>query len=54
MVRFKYQGFERGVFMNKKDRLSAFNKNNILDAAKQLFQEKGTDKTTMNVLIAID
>ena len=34
--------------MNKKERLSAFNRNNILTAAKKLFEEKGITQTTMD------
>jgi len=34
--------------MNKKERLLEFNRNNILDSAKQLFLEKGINQTTMD------
>ncbi|MDR2547455.1 MAG: TetR/AcrR family transcriptional regulator [Lachnospiraceae bacterium] len=34
--------------MSKKERLSAFNRSNILSAAKQLFFEKGIAQTTMD------
>lgn len=34
--------------MNKKERLSEFNRKNILDSAKQLFLEKGINQTTMD------
>jgi AcrR family transcriptional regulator len=34
--------------MNKKERLATFNRNNILNAAKHLFVEKGIDQTTMD------
>jgi AcrR family transcriptional regulator len=32
----------------KKEAVAAFNRNNIIDAAKKLFQRKGFDKTTMD------
>ena len=34
--------------MSKKERLSEFNRNNILSTAKQLFLEKGVSQTTMD------
>lgn len=38
----------RWFLMGKKERLSQFNRSNILDTAKQLFLEKGMSQTTMD------
>jgi len=36
--------------MSKKERLSEFNHNNIISAAKELFEEKGISQTTMDAI----
>lgn len=49
MVRLSYLKYERVVNMQKKkEQLIQFHKNNILEAAKQLFLEKGFIETTMD------